>query len=398
MKLRVAVLFGGQSVEHEVSIISGLQALGALDTEKYEAFPVYISKDNAFYVGENLRQIAAFRDMATCLKEATRVLPAPADGCVELIRHPAKKFGSNVVAAFDVAIPVVHGTNVEDGTLMGMLEMLNVPYAACDVTSSALGMDKFAMKAALRQAGLPVLEARQYTGRQYAADSEAVLDDIETAIGYPAIVKPVNLGSSVGISKAADRAALVDAMDLAVSFSQRVLVERAVPNLREINCSVLGDYETARPSACEEPLNAEDILTFGDKYLSGGGSKSGGSKGMTDLKRRCPADLPDGMTERVQALAVDTFKALGCLGVARIDFLNDKETGELWVNEINTIPGSLSFYLWQEVGVTFPQLMDELVSLAFKRHRERQALTFTYESNILSGTSFGTKGAKGSKR
>ena len=332
--------------------------------------------------------------MEKCLSEATRVLPAPADGCVELIRHPAKKFGNNTVAVFDVAIPVVHGTNVEDGTLMGMLEMLNVPYASCDVTSSALGMDKFAMKAALRQAGVPVLDARQYTGRQYAADSEAVLNDIESAIGYPVIVKPVNLGSSVGISKAADRAALVDAMDLAVSFSQRVLVERAVPNLREINCSVLGDYETARPSACEEPLNAEDILTFGDKYLSGGG-KNGGSKGMTDLKRRCPAELPAGMTEQVQALAVDTFKALGCLGVARIDFLNDKESGELWVNEINTIPGSLSFYLWQEVGVTFPALMDELVQLAFKRQREREALTFTYESNILSGTTFGTKGSKG---
>jgi D-alanine--D-alanine ligase len=246
-------------------------------------------------------------------------------------------------------------------------------------------MDKFAMKGVLAQAGIPVLEARQYTGKQYAVDSEAVLTEIETAIGYPVIVKPVNLGSSVGISKAKDRASLVDAMDLAVSFSSRVLVERAVPNLREINCSVLGDYETARPSACEEPLNAEDILTFGDKYLSGNGGKSGGSKGMTDLKRRCPADLPAGMTERVQELAVATFKALGCMGVSRIDFLNDKETGELWVNEINTIPGSLSFYLWQEVGVSFEALMDELVSLAFKRQREREALTFTYESNILSG-------------
>ena len=157
---------------------------------------------------------------------------------------------------------------------------------------------------------------------------------------------------------------------------------------------MLGDYESARPSACEEPLNAEDILTFGDKYLSGGG-KNGGSKGMTDLKRRCPAELPEGMTERVQELAVATFKALGCLGVSRIDFLNDKETGELWVNEINTIPGSLAFYLWQEVGLSFEGLMDELVRLAFKRQREREALTFTYESNILSGTTFGTKGSKG---
>ncbi len=395
MKTRVAVIIGGHSVEHEVSIISGLQALAALDTAKYDAFPLYIAKDNRFYVGEHLRQIASFRNMEDCLAKATRVLPAPGEGCVELIRHPAKKFGNNVVAAFDVAVPVVHGTNVEDGTLMGLLEMLNVPYAACDVTSSALGMDKFAMKAVLRQAGVPVLEALEYTGKAYAMDGDTILNEIEEKIGYPVIVKPVNLGSSVGISKATDRASLVDAMDLAVSFSARVLVERAVPNLREINCAVLGDSEEARPSACEEPLNAQDILTFGDKYLSGGGGKSGGSKGMTDLKRRCPADLPEGMTQQVQALAVKTFQALGCLGVARIDFLNDKETGELWVNEINTIPGSLAFYLWQEVGVSFTALMDELIQLAFKRQRQREALTFTYESNILSGVSLG--GAKGSK-
>ncbi len=397
MKTRVAVIFGGHSVEHEVSIISGLQALNALDTGKYDAFPLYIAKDNTFYVGDSLRDIASFRDMNACLKAATRVLPVPGNGQVELVRYPMKKFGNPVVAAFDVAVPVVHGTNVEDGTLMGLLEMMNVPYAACDVTSSALGMDKFAMKAVLATAGIPVLNAAAYTGRGYATDPEGTLDAIEAKFGYPVIVKPVNLGSSVGISKAGDRAALTDAMDLAVSFADRVLVERAVPNLREINCAVLGDSDSARASACEEPLNAQDILTFSDKYMSGN-NKSGGSKGMTDLKRRCPADLPEGMTEQVQALAVKTFKALGCLGVARIDFLNDKETGELWVNEINTIPGSLAFYLWQEVGVSFGQLMDELVSLALKRQRQREKLTFTYESNILSGVSLGgAKGAKGGK-
>lgn len=396
MKTRVAVLFGGHSVEHEVSIISGIQALQALDSEKYEAFPLYIAKDNTWYVGENLRRVESFRDMDACLAAATRVVPVTEGSVVELWRHPAKKFGHNLMAAFDVAIPVVHGTNVEDGTLMGMLEMLNIPYAACDVTSSALGMDKYAMKAVLRQAGVPVLEALQYTGRDYAVNSAQVVAEIEEKIGYPVIVKPVNLGSSVGISKAKDRQSLVDALDLAVSFSPRVLVERAVEHLREINCAVLGDADEARASACEEPLNAEDILTFGDKYLNGG-KKTGVSQGMTDLKRRCPAELPEGMTEEVQCLAVKTFQALGCLGVARIDFLNDRESGELWVNEINTIPGSLSFYLWQEVGVSFPELMDMLVMLAFKRQRQRSALTFTYESNILAGFSGGKTGSKGAK-
>lgn len=400
MKTRIAVLFGGHSVEHEVSIISGLQAFAALDREKYEPVPLYIAKDNTFYTGEHMGNIESYKNLKTCLEKATRVLPVPAgNGSVDLVRYPMKKFGSSVVAGFEAALPVVHGTNVEDGTLMGFLEMLGVPYAACDVTSSALGMDKYAMKAVLRQAGIPVLEAVQYTGREYALRAQEIVEEIEAKVGYPLIVKPVNLGSSVGISKARDRASLQEALDLAFSFSPRALAERAVPNLRELNCAVLGDFESARPSVCEEPLGAGDILDFNDKYLQGGkGAKSGGgdgakSGGMSSLKRRCPADIPPELTERVQDLALDTFRALGCSGVARIDFLNDKETGELWVNEINTIPGSLSFYLWEAAGLSFSRLLDEMIALAFKRQREREALTFTYESNILAGVSLG--GAKG---
>ena len=396
MKTKIAVLFGGHSVEHEVSIISGLQAFAALDREKYDPIPLYIGKDNAFYTGEALGNIDSYKDMKACLAAATRVLLVPGEAGVELIRYPMKKFGNNVVGSFEVALPVVHGTNVEDGTLMGYLEMLGVPYAASDLTSSALGMDKFAMKAVLRQAGLPVLDALEFTGKAYALDPDAILSQIEEKVGYPVIVKPVNLGSSVGISKAKDRASLRDAMDLAASFSPRILVERAVEHLREINCAVLGDYESARPSACEEPAGADEILSYRDKYLSGGKGKAGGDKGgMSSLKRRCPAEIPDEMTAEVQRLAVATFQALGCSGVARVDFLNDKETGGLWVNEINPIPGSLAFYLWEAAGTSFTALLDEMLSLAFKRAREREALTFTYESNILSGVSLG--GSKGGK-
>lgn len=398
MKTRIAVLFGGQSVEHEVSIISGLQAFAALDREKYEPIPLYIAKDGAFYTGAHMGDIEQYKDMARCLAAAQRVLPVSnGNGGADLIRYPMKKFGNNVAASFDLALPVVHGTNVEDGTLMGFLEMLGVPYAACDVTSSALGMDKYQMKAALRQAGIPVLDAVQYTGKDYALRAEEILCAVEDHIGYPVVVKPVNLGSSVGISKAGDRDALRDALDLAFRFSPRALVERAVPHLREINCAVLGDWEEARASVCEEPVGQGDILDFKDKYLQGGkGAKTGeaGVKGgMSSLKRRCPADIPEELTARVQELAVATFQALGCSGVSRIDFLNDRETGELWVNEINTIPGSLAFYLWEAAGLSFSGLLDKMVSLAFKRQREREALTFTYESNILSGASLG--GAKG---
>ena len=391
MKTKVAVLFGGRSVEHEVSVISGLQAFAALNREKYDAIPVYITKNNEFYTGEGIGEIASYENIDACLRAATRVLPVPANGCVELLRYPLKKFGNNVVASFDVALPVVHGTNVEDGTLMGMLEMLGVPYAACDVTSSAVGMDKYLMKAALRQAGVPVLDAVTYTGKQYALDSAAVTADVESKLAYPVIVKPVNLGSSVGISKAKNHDELLAALDTAFGFAPRVLVEHAVPHLREINCAVLGDADEAIASVCEEPVSSGDILDFSEKYLSDGTKSSG----MTSLKRRCPAELPDGMTEEVQRLAVKTFQALGCSGVSRIDFLNDAESGELWVNEINTIPGSLAFYLWEAAGIPFDQLLDRMIELAFKRQRERSALTFSYDTNLLSLRC--AKGATGAK-
>lgn len=399
MKTKVAVLFGGRSVEHEVSIISGIQAFCALDREKYDPIPLYIGKDNAFYTGPHMGDIESYKNLPACIAKATRVLLVPSSGGVDLVRFPMKKFGSNLVDTFQAALPVVHGTNVEDGTLMGYLEMLNVPYAACDVTSSALGMDKYQMKAVLRQAGLPVLDALQIGGREYAENGGAVLERIEEKIGYPLIVKPVNLGSSVGISKAKDRTALEAALDTAFGFSSRVLVEKAVQNLREINCAVLGDAEEAQASVCEEPLNATDILSYQDKYMSGGKSAKSGSKGgMSSLARRCPADIPEELTRRVQELAVATFQALGCLGVSRIDFLNDRETGELWVNEINTIPGSLAFYLWEAAGVPFAELLDRMLSLAFKRQRQRAALTFSYDVNLLAGVSLGgAKGAKGSK-
>ncbi|HIW74887.1 MAG TPA: D-alanine--D-alanine ligase [Firmicutes bacterium] len=393
MKTTVAVFFGGRSVEHEVSIISGLQAYAALDRAKYDVLPVYISKDSRFYTGEHMGDIDSYKDMKACLEKAARVLLVPEDGRVLLVRYPMKKFGRSVLGAFDVAMPVVHGTNVEDGTLMGLLEMLGVPYTGCDLTSSAAGMDKYLMKAALKQAGVPVLDAAVLSAREYMLDPAAGCARVEGRFPYPVIVKPVNLGSSVGISYAGDRAALEEAMDNAFGFASRVLVEPAVPNLREINCAVLGDADEAEASVCEEPVTSHEILDFSDKYLNNADSAK--SAGMSSLKRRLPAELPEGMTERVQELAVQTFRALGCAGVARVDFLNNRETGELWVNEINTIPGSLAFYLWEAAGLPFAAMLDRLIELSFKRKREREALTFTYASNILDGVSLG--GAKGAK-
>ncbi|MBR5090708.1 MAG: D-alanine--D-alanine ligase, partial [Ruminiclostridium sp.] len=228
-------------------------------------------------------------------------------------------------------------------------------------------------------------------------EHDAVIELIESRTTYPVIVKPVNLGSSVGIRKAKDRTELEDALDYAFTFAIKVLVENAITELKEINCSVLGDYEEAEASECEEPIANDEILSYQDKYV-GGTKSSGGKSGMASLKRRIPADITPEMREEVRTMAVKAFRALGCSGVARIDFMLDKATGKVYLNEINTIPGSLSFYLWEPVGVKYTELLDRMINLAFKRERENKSISFSFDSNILENASFGgAKGAKGAK-
>ena len=271
--------------------------------------------------------------------------------------------------------------------------MLGLPYVGCDVASSALGMDKFAMKAIFREYGIPVLDSKLYTTTDYL-DIDALMAKIEDAFSYPVIVKPVNLGSSIGISVAADRDALKKSLDTAFSFAEVVLVERAITNLREINCSVLGDRFGAEASECEEPITEDEMLSFEDKYIAG--AKDGGAKGMASVKRKIPAPISDEMRTEIREMAVKAFRALGCSGVSRIDFMIDCDENKLYLNEINTIPGSLSFYLWEPLGVKYTELLDRMIDLAMKRQRARNNLTFSFESNVLSGISLG--GAKGTKR
>ena len=397
MKIRVGVFFGGKSVEHEVSVISALQACRSLNTEKYEIIPIYITKNTEFYIGENIGKIEAYRNIPALLKESTRVIPVGNGNTVELLNYPMKKFGNNVAAVIDVALPVVHGTNVEDGALQGYLQTLGIPYAGCDVLSSALGMDKYAMKCVFADNGIPVLPGTVINVKEYTSAQDAVLDMIESKTQYPVIVKPVNLGSSVGIRKAKDREALADALDYAFTFSIKVLVENAITDLKEINCSVLGDYEHAEASECEEPVANDEILSYQDKYV-GGTKSSGGKSGMASLKRKIPADITPEMREEVRSLAVKAFRSLGCSGVSRIDFMLDQSTGKIYLNEINTIPGSLSFYLWEPVGVKYSELLDRMINLAFKRERENKSISFSFDTNILENASFGgSKGAKGGK-
>lgn len=393
------MIFGGHSVEHEVSIISGIQAIGSMDRNKYDITPVYLTKQNEMYIGESVGDINAYKDIPALLKNASRVLFVNEGKSFFLVNYPSKKFGGKIKLEIDIAFPVVHGTNVEDGTLMGYLKTIGIPFVGCDVTAAAIGMDKYVMKTVFKDNDIPVLDCLEFNTSDYRNIPD-IIARIEKRLSYPVIVKPVNSGSSVGISVADDKDKLIDSIDEAFTFANVILVERAIKNLQEINCSVLGDADEARASLCEEPFHSKDILSYEDKYLSGGkgkgGKSSGASKGMASVSRKIPADLADDMTRRIQELALKAFKVLNCNGVVRFDFMIDRDSNELFLNEINTIPGSLSFYLWEPTGLSYTAMLDRLIDLAVKRSRDNERVTFSFDTNILNQASLG--GLKGAKK
>ena len=392
MKTNIGVFFGGCSTEHEISVISASQAMSAIDRSVYDVTPVYITKQGQWYTGDALFDVANYRDIPALLSKCRKVYMRPEKGDFNIYECRHRMFGSEVVTRLDVAIPVLHGSYGEDGTFEGVLDAIGIPYAGCNVLASANGMDKITMKMILQACNVPVVDYVWFTDGQWAADSTSILDDIERRLGYPVIVKPANLGSSVGIGRAADRDQLKERIDTAEQYSTRIIVEHMVENLHEVNCSVLGDCDDYITSVCEEPIKSGEILSYEDKYM--GGTK--GAKGMQASQKRIPADLPQDVSDRIRFLAGETFRVLSCHGVSRVDVIMDADNGRIYVNEINTIPGSLSFYLWEASGIPFDKLMDRLVKLALKRQRQLDMKVRSYDQNIFS-LGGGVKGAKGTK-
>ena len=396
MKIELAVLFGGRSVEHEVSVISALQAIENLNKEKYNIHPVYIAKTGEMYTGEALCSMSSYLDIPGMLGTCRQVTFVPADGNAYL--QPLSGAGRREKPErIDVAFPITHGTNVEDGVLQGYLKTVGVPFVGPDVLASAVGMDKYVMKTMLRDGGFPVLDCVRFLRGDRMED---MVRRVEDKMAYPVIVKPVNLGSSVGISKASDRESLKASLETAFTYADTVLTEPAITKLREINCSVVGDAWEAQASECEEPFMEDEILSYENKYMDGGhGAKGGGSKGMASLKRKIPADISPELRKKIRTMAVDAFRYLGMSGVSRIDFMIDCEADALYINEFNTIPGSLAFYLWEPVGMPYADLLDTLISLAIKRSRQEEDILFSFDTNLLALSAHsGTKGAKSGKK
>lgn len=395
-KMQLGVIFGSRTCEHEVAIISAVQLMRNVNREKYDVIPIYISQKGEWFTGDGLMDIKTYTPFDPFMKG---ILPVHLDltaGSGALLHYePAKGLlgggKEKVVARLDCVIPVMHGLHGEDGSLQGLLELADIPYSSTGVTGSAVGMDKITMKRFFRGMGYPVLPDCAMTRAQWEQGQAACVKRVEEALPYPVFVKPACLGSSIGVSRADDRAALMDALNLGFSYDRRVLIEQGLDKPIEVNCSVLGYDGKRRASVLEMPNSGAGFLDFSEKYLAG----STGSKGMASLKRIVPAPIGEELTHALQALSLDIFDAMDCKGVVRIDYMLDRHSDHYYITEINTIPGSLAYYLWAETGLPYSQLIDEMVDCALRAFAEKKRNSFAFSSDILSGVVLG--GKKGGK-
>ena len=392
MKKHVGVIFGSRSCEREVAIISAVQLMRFADPEKYDIVPVYIDEHGSWYTGEALKEIGTYKPFNPEKKGIRKVFPDLSSGSGALLylnkgSGLLAKDKLEIAARIDVYIVVMHGMNGEDGTLQGLMELANIPYTSTGVTGSAVGMDKIIMKEFFRGADLPVLPGEWYTRREYAEDAPKIISDVSGKLGFPVFVKPANLGSSIGVSRADNEEELKDALELAFEYDRRVLVEKGLDKPVELNCSVLGYDDELLASPIEMPLNQDEFLDFRDKYLGGNGSK-----GMASLSRVLPAPIEDSLKNEIEEMSKKIFRLMDCKGVVRIDYMFDRLSEKLFITEINTIPGSLAFYLWEKDGISY-----RMIACAEKAHDDRNKTNYAYTSDILKGVSFGAKGAKGTK-
>lgn len=372
MQIHVAVVFGGRSVEHEISILSAMQVIAAMP-EKYQVIPIYIAKDGRMYSDSSFVEVDLFEDLANVCRKKYEV-------------HFIKKYHQvyinwdqfHILKAYepiDFVLPILHGTNGEDGSFQGFLKTLQVPFAFGDVLSTAIAQDKVAMKMILQDRGLPITSWFYWYKFQ-------PLDETFFAkasrLGYPMIVKPSNLGSSIGIKIAEDGEMLKEAMEDAFCYDDKIVVEKLVIPLREFNISVKGNAQKQDCSVVEEVIKEDTILSYRDKY-----EKEDCNKGIANSSRIIPANLSKEEEEQMKEYALATFQSLQSEGVVRVDFLMNADTKDIYVNEINSIPGSMAYYLWEASGISFMDIIDEVIMLGIERYREQQKKIYTFDTNIL---------------
>ncbi len=382
--LKVGVIFGGRSVEHEVSVITGMQVIENMDKEKFLPIPIYITKEGKWLSSEAFKNFKTFKDGD--FSSAKNVMLGCDYGDFNLYINPETKsmFDKKVYETLDLVFFALHGTNGEDGSCQGLVETVGLPYTGTNVLSSSVGMDKVIMKDVYRANGLPVVNYRYYYRSKWRSSKEEVMADIEKNLTYPLFIKPSNLGSSIGISKVKNKDNLEEALMIAFSYDKKVIVEESVENAREINCAVMGYEENVETSELEEPLDFKELLTFDDKYVSN--KKTPGTKTMRNLLKK---DEP--LRDELESLATKAFTSIDAAGNARVDLLVSKDTGKIYINEINTIPGSVAFYLWEPKGYSFKDLITKMLEIAQEVDTMRKETVYSYDAELFKRIQYGKK-------
>jgi D-alanine-D-alanine ligase len=390
----LVVAFGGVSPEHEVSVLTAIQVMSALSDSMYQIRPLYISKSGQWFTGDQLKELENYRDL--------QVLQSQVDPCYfnrdelgrSVLEVPKKGlFGKVTQHPIYAVVVAFHGGSGENGAFQGVCEQYNVPYTGSGVLASSLGMDKVKAKQLCEANQIPVTASLSFYEEDWEQHHQTIMDEVEQ-LGYPVIVKPSSLGSSIGVKKVEHSNALIKAVETAFRYDAQVLIEEAIHPLIEINCAVMGTPESCTSSVCEQPIGSEDALSFADKYQRGGS----GEKGMASADRVIPAPISDELTREIRSLSEHIFRVFQASGVARIDFLVHEETGKVYFNEINTIPGSFSYYLWEHSKLNFSELLDQLIETALTNHQQKNGRILSYDTNLLSEkAASGIKGLKGTK-
>ena len=394
MKIKLAVIFGGDSVEHEISIITAVQAMGFIDQNKYDIIPIYIGKDRIWYTGKMLMDIDVFHDFDNLKRYAKKVILGKTKN--GFVLQKADGLFRKTIETIDIAFPIVHGKGVEDGSLAGFLDTIGIPYVGPNILGAALGQDKVVMKQVMAACDIPVPEYTWFYDNEYLLKKEDILKNIKK-LGYPVIVKPAKLGSSIGLTVAKTEEDIDKCINEAIEYDNKIVVEKVIDDLLEVNCSVLGNYEFQETSLIDEMITKNDFLTYDDKYIGGGKKTARKHSGkLVASDRIIPARISKELQSKVEDLAKKTFVALNLSGLARIDFLINKKTNDIYVNEPNTIPGSLAFYLWEPKGKKYENLLDEMITAAIRDYKNNSKKVSSFETNVLSNFN-GMKGLKGSK-
>ncbi len=393
-KQNLLIAFGGASPEHEVSVLTAMQVIAALEeNEAYHLKPLYITKTGRWLTGNLLLDLKNFEDLKRLEKQCIPCSFAQNELGQAVLQEGENAFFSKAKrTSIHAVLAAFHGSTGENGAFQGVCETYNVPYTGSGVMGSAAGMDKVTAKTLCSAHKIPVVDGIDFYETDWVSKSSSILSSIKK-LGYPVIVKPVHLGSSIGVKIASNEESLVEAVETAFRYDAHILVEKVIKPLHEINCSVLGSTQQHDVSVCERPLGKEEMLSFQDKYMS-----EGGAKGMASADRIIPADIPDELAKKIQDTASQVFRILSCSGLARLDFLVNADTQQFYFNEINTIPGSFSFYLWKESAVSFSDLINRLIAIAIQTHKEKNGRIISYETNLLSKKAVkGMKGLKASK-